>query len=357
MENLKNTRRLILKQIKTYPSLQLQDLFKFLFQSAFGCEHLISLKEKAVQYISEEYNRMLPQKATVEVLDGNYSRVNLGILAKGLSPKTLGEIFYLSAKKEEDGLTRLKAKLELLKQMIINGELAFNIKEFDELFCKWESAGFCAIHHSENFRKNYFPSYRVVANEYVPFLPLLTKIDIALKQKSSIIVAIDGGSASGKSTLASLLQTIYDCNLFHTDDYFLQPHQRTNERLKEPGGNMDRERLLQEILLPLSTNKEIAYKKFDCQTQSLSNPITPPNKKLCIIEGCYSMHPDLISYYDLCVFLDISPTLQKKRILKRNTQNFAKLFFEEWIPLENIYFEAFKIKEKANLIIKSKDFK
>lgn len=81
-------------------------------------------------------------------------------------------------------------------------------------------------------------------------MPLLAAIDRAMARKPRILVAIEGGSASGKTTLAALLGRIYDCQTFHMDDFFLRPEQRTAARLAEPGGNVDRERFFHEVLLP-----------------------------------------------------------------------------------------------------------
>ena len=74
-------------------------------------------------------------------------------------------------------------------------------------------------------------------------------------------------------------------------------------------------------------------------------------KKLVIIEGAYSMHPELSQYYDLSVFLDISEEFQKKRIEKRNTPPFVKRFLEEWIPMEIKYFSVMQVKERCDLLI------
>ena len=88
------------------------------------------------------------------------------------------------------------------------------------------------------------------------------------------VVAIDGMSGSGKTTLGHLLQeTFPESNLFHMDDYFLQPHQRTPERLAEVGGNVNYERFKDEILLHLADRNGLTYKKYDCCTQTLSNGI------------------------------------------------------------------------------------
>ena len=68
------------------------------------------------------------------------------------------------------------------------------------------------------------------------------QINMLLEEKNFVIVAIDGKCTSGKTTLASQLAEIYDCNVFHMDDFFLRPEQRTPERFAEVGGNVDYER-------------------------------------------------------------------------------------------------------------------
>jgi len=61
----------------------------------------------------------------------------------------------------------------------------------------------------------------------------------------------------------------------------------------------------------------------------------------------------LAKYYNLSVFLELSPDLQRKRIEKRNTPELAKRFFEEWIPMEQRYFTEFKVKERCDMICKT----
>jgi len=169
--------------------------------------------------------------------------------------------------------------------------------------------------------------------------------------KGNVIVAIDGGSASGKTTLANRLAETYDCNVFHMDDFFLPLDMRTFERLKEIGGNIDRVRFQGEVLCPLEMGKTVYYRRFDCQTQTMEAETAFLHKSLTIVEGAYSMHPEFSKYYDLGVFLDIDPEYQKKRILIRNSTAMAERFFGEWIPMENTYFSETKIKEKCDLII------
>lgn len=187
------------------------------------------------------------------------------------------------------------------------------------------------------------------------FQELCSIID-SLSDKASTIIAIEGGSASGKTTLSKILQDKYGCNIFHMDDFFLRPEQRTTERLAEIGGNVDRERFQREVLETLINNKAVRYRRFDCSTQTLSDIITVQPKKLTIIEGVYSMHPSFGKYYDFSLLLDIDCDCQKERILIRNLPQQAIRFFEEWIPLENEYFSGTDIKNRVDAIftVKSK---
>ena len=188
-------------------------------------------------------------------------------------------------------------------------------------------------------------------DSYTQFQPIFEKIDGMLNDKK-LIVAIDGGSGSGKTTLGELLKEKYSCTVFHTDDFFLQPHQRTPERYAETGGNLDRERFKAEILIPLGRNETVCYQKFDCRTMTLQSPEEVTPEKLIIIEGVYSMHPEFADFYDISVFLDISPELQKERIIKRNTPQMAERFFGEWIPLENRYFSEMNIKQRCDISVR-----
>lgn len=170
-----------------------------------------------------------------------------------------------------------------------------------------------------------------------------------LAQKQQVLIAIDGRCAAGKTTLALRLQGLWDCNVFHMDDFFLRPSQRTAQRLNEPGGNVDYERFLQEVLIPLRTGQPFSFYPYDCKTQELKEPVAVRSHcPVSIIEGSYSCHPSLWKYYDLHIFLIVDPTEQLRRIDMRNRAN-AKQFREQWIPLEENYFSTCQIEQQCEL--------
>lgn len=346
-----NTKKFLLDQCARYPALRPQDLLKGLHQSAFGCGHFVTDEAFGMELLQREL--VSPgTRADIEPLDGDYCRVHLGYLTRtGLAPETLFRLFVLSAEAPMEDTAALEEKLTGLLELAKDGRLPFALEEVQGAAANWRDAGFPACHHSPEFRAAYTPAYRVIRKDFVWVLPLLAAIDRKLVEKSRAVVAIEGGSASGKSTLGTLLERIYDCNLFHMDDFFLRPEQRTAERLAEPGGNVDRERFYEEILRPLTQGQPVQYRRYDCHTQTVQAPVSIAPKALSIVEGAYSLHPALADCYDLSAFLQISPELQRARILKRNSPEFAERFFSAWIPLELTYFEAANTMERCDLIL------
>lgn len=178
------------------------------------------------------------------------------------------------------------------------------------------------------------------------------RIDGLLSEKAQVLVAIDGNCAAGKTTLAAMLENCYDCNVFHMDDFFLRPEQRTPERFAEIGGNVDYERFQAEVLLPLKAREAFSYRPFECKTFTLAQPVSVVPKALNIIEGSYSLHPYFADPYDLRIFLSASPALQRQRILERPAFVHQR-FFEEWIPMENRYFSGFSVAENCDMVFYS----
>lgn len=347
-----SAREFLLDQWARHPASRLQDLRKALYQSTFGCGHLVDDPSAAADWIRREAEHASDCRE-MEPLDGPWCRVPLGILSEGLTPETLAAAFAQSAAVPGEDIPALEDRLAVLMGLIREGTLPFDPAAAAAEIAAWRAAGFPACHHSEDYRNTYHPAYRVLHKRYAHLLPLLAAIDRALGSKPRMLLAIEGGSASGKSTLAELLTGIYpDAALFHADDYFLRPEQRTPERFAQPGGNMDRERLEAEILAPLSRGGDVVYRPFDCKTMSLSEPRRSRAARLNIVEGSYSLHPALEHYYDLSVFLEISPESQRRRVLERNGPEWGQMFFDRWIPLENTYFQATRTAERCTLRLK-----
>lgn len=179
---------------------------------------------------------------------------------------------------------------------------------------------------------------------------LITIIEGLLSKRSSVTIALDGRCASGKTTIGNMLSSHFGANLFHADDYFLRPFQRTEERLSLPGGNFDIERFSEEIIEGIKSRQNFSYSPFDCSTMSVAEPVFVKHNEVNIIEGSYSCHPQISKNYDLRVFITTDEKTQRERVLKRNPDK-AEMFFSKWIPLEEKYLSHHEIEKSCDFII------
>ncbi|MBE6734794.1 MAG: hypothetical protein E7563_05590 [Ruminococcaceae bacterium] len=172
-------------------------------------------------------------------------------------------------------------------------------------------------------------------------------------QKDRIFIAIDGMSGSGKSTFAQTLSETTKATLIHCDDFFLRPEQRTEERLSAPGGNLDTERIISEVIQPIIDGDSFAYKPFNCHIMDFDTAKIISPEDIIILEGSYSCHPALFDFFDIHIFLSTDRLTQVSRILLRGGYNKTKEFIEKWIPMENKYFQHYNIKDKCELSFKT----
>ena len=129
----------------------------------------------------------------------------------------------------------------------------------------------------------------------------------------------------------------------------MPPERRTQVRLSEAGGNVDRERFFKEILYPLTQGTSVSYRPFSCQSGRLGTITEIPFHPITIVEGCYALHPKLRNYYHLRIFLSAPLILRESRLLLRNGPEGLMQFQNKWIPLENHYFISCQVEQCSDI--------
>ena len=345
-------RDVLLRQYKKYPTMQLQDAVKLVYQSEFGGGHMIENEADSLQRLKEEYNALQAKPAFGEMFEdigGGLCRLHLRALS-GVGLETVNRFFVVSADTVHGSIASFEEKLDVLVQCCETGELPFDAHAAKTHIRVLKEEGYPPVSHSDAYRQAYEPAYRVVKAEFRIFFDLFSRIEGMLCTQDAVTVAIDGNSGAGKTHLAALLHSIYDCNVFPMDHFFLAPKQKTARRMRMIGGNVDHERFRHDIIGGIRSSKPFSYRPYDCKKQALSQPVSVSTKRLNIVEGCYSMHPSLAGDYDLKVFLQIGPETQKKRILQRDGAVMLERYINEWIPLENVYFSQLSVKTQCNLV-------
>lgn len=175
-----------------------------------------------------------------------------------------------------------------------------------------------------------------------------------LLQTPNAVIAIDGCCASGKTTLAEKIASELNMQIIHMDEFFLPFEMRTPERLNAAGGNIHYERFIEEVCGGIMSGAPFEYSVFSCKAGCYKGSVSIDPQKPIIVEGAYSLHPEIPDIYDLKIFLGVDYETQLERILRRNGGEALEAFITKWIPFENRYFAEFGIKEKCDIIIENK---
>jgi len=341
-------------QATLHPSLQPQDALKMCYQAAFGAEHLLTDEASARAYLASEWESTPgdANAALYERISNEVCRLNLSAW-KGLNlpMEWLLQLFIHSCKPLPNALNRFFAFLGSVDALCAADALPFGMDEWKAAKEEYLHQGVRPLHHSDIYRSAEKPAYRVMDASFLRLLPLLLSTHAASAKGKAKVIALDGRAASGKSTLARQFACITGAGIVHMDDFFLPPELRTEERLATPGGNVHYERFAQEILPRVAKAEAFSYPVFDCGCMALHGERTVAASELRIVEGAYCCHPALGEYMDLRVFSDISPREQLRRIRIRESEDMARRFTEQWIPMEESYLKAYAIRDRAELTL------
>lgn len=349
LENKTVFKNYIQEQQRLHPAMEPQDMVKLCYQAAFGAEHLLTDLEGAWKYLEQEFAAVTADDSPLyEQIHPQAARINLAAWKREKLPlKWLFGMFT-----ENVSLTQEKtAQQESFQSCLaIAGENAsFGETQWNSYLQTYPAEQPIPLHHSEAYREKEHPAYRLVNSRLLRLLPLLQRIN-SLPEGQKVI-ALDGRCASGKTTLAAQLEKITGAGVVHADDFFLPGALRTKERLEEAGGNIHYERILQQVIPFIGQKEPFSYGRFDCSKMEIGEQRSVPEGEIRILEGAYSCHPILGEYMSLRVFSDIDSKTQLERIESREGKAALQAFEAKWIPMEESYFSAFQIKEKADLIV------
>lgn len=329
--------------LRRWPAMAPQDILKLAYQSVFGPGHMIPDAASCRAYLAEEWNTAKGERFW-EPIGGGLARFHLGAPQPAEAEiSLLSSLFIRTANMAHGSREELEAVLSTVSPALLP----------PDVLSQYQAQGCPAVHHSAAYNAAYAPHYRVVAQEYACYFPVLLAVSQALERQETVLISIDGQCGSGKSTLAAVLQDVFGGNLYHMDDFYLPFPQRQPGWRQLPAGNMDLARFHSEVLEPIRSGQTVSYRPWDCS----SGDYAPARKilpaQLHIIEGSYSQHPTLCGTYTLKVFLTCS-TEERLRRLKLREGDISG-FLSTWIPLENLYHETYGIPSPSTITINTEN--
>jgi uridine kinase len=183
---------------------------------------------------------------------------------------------------------------------------------------------------------------------------LVESIDKIPRKQSTLLIGIDGCGGSGKSTLANKLkEECSNVTIVHKDDFY----RPSSEIIKAPptekpiGADFDWKRVLNQVLEPISQDKEGYYQRYDWETDCLAEWHTVPVGGIVIIEGVYSIRKELSDKYDFTILVDSPREIRLARGLQRDGEEARDMWENNWMISEDIYVEKHKPQERADLLV------
>jgi uridine kinase len=171
---------------------------------------------------------------------------------------------------------------------------------------------------------------------------------------ATYLVGIDGGGGAGKSTFANALKDLdSQITLIHKDDFYLPSNIRPKDEpdIRAIGSDFDWQRLLEQVLKPLSVNEPTRYQRYDWDSDQLAEWHEVPTNQIVIIEGVYSLRPELAEYYNYKIWIETPYDTRLERGIERDGEAAREMWVNNWLVAEDLYKVTCKPFENADLIV------
>lgn len=167
------------------------------------------------------------------------------------------------------------------------------------------------------------------------------------------MVAIDGRSAAGKSTLADRVRASLNQKvaLIRGDDFYRVMDEDQRFRLPPEEGylqDFDWQRLRTEALEPLRRGEVATFRVFDWQTGDLGYERVEPPTPVILAEGVYMSRPELRDLFDLVVWVETPARLRNRRQAGRDD---TTDWVHRWHRAEDHYVETVHPAESADILV------
>lgn len=181
---------------------------------------------------------------------------------------------------------------------------------------------------------------------------LVALINALVARAPLTMVAIDGPSGSGKSTLSRTLNAllpgsqVVDLEFFYTDIGVDPPDGLAPEECYEQ--HVDWRALDAQVLRPLRRGEPGRYQLYDWIAEKRTGWVEVRPEGVVLVDGLYSMRPELMDTYDLTVYVDAPPTDRSARLAGRPDN---PVWVERWAIGFDWYIDHMRVKERADVVI------
>jgi len=163
--------KIILEHYQRYPKMVIQDFIKLIYQNSFGPQHMGDNPsvESVIDYIETELKEYQRYEGTnqIEYIGNQYYRVNLSVIVDQLlSIEDFAKAFYQSMIEsplmEDHQINMFVYQLKTICTHLEEGSVVIEESQCEKTIEDYLDYGIRPVHHSDVFRMNYHPHYRVI---------------------------------------------------------------------------------------------------------------------------------------------------------------------------------------------------
>ncbi|HEY1665193.1 MAG TPA: hypothetical protein VGG54_05845 [Trebonia sp.] len=158
----------------------------------------------------------------------------------------------------------------------------------------------------------------------------------------SRVIAIDGRSGSGKTSLAARLRSVLGAPVVTLEDLY--------------GGWDGLERgidlLVSEVLEPLSAGRAARVPRYNWVTAAWEAPLVLAPPEVLIVEGVGAGARRAAAYASLLVWVESAASVRKKRALDRDGETFSP-YWDMWVAQEEAMLAREHTPDRADIVLDS----
>lgn len=189
-----------------------------------------------------------------------------------------------------------------------------------------------------------------------PALVLTRRIRaVASERPDPILVALDGRSAAGKSTLAAKVAPFVAAVVIDGDDFYSGGTAEAWDAMSpaEKASHCIDWRRQRPVLEKLARSEPASWRPYDWEADdgSLAGPVTCDPAPVIILDGAYSARPELADLIHLRVLFDAPTDLRKRRLVQREGKGYRADWNRRWDDAEQWYFAEVMPPDSFDLVI------
>lgn len=181
---------------------------------------------------------------------------------------------------------------------------------------------------------------------------LATRIAAIAPKGAATLVAIDGWGCGGKTALAEGLLDRLEPRLAYlsTDEFF------TGFQVQHDPGPAEHLRWteLRAAIAGLAAEGRAEVRGFDWPGDAIQ-PLEAIAGPAWLVEGLWSLHPDLTPAYDLTIWVHGRLEGRMDRVIRRDGAHMLPHWERDWIPRERRYILAERPWERADIVVAGAD--